>query len=174
MGRRESALDLAEAEYGVNQETTKLIIDKIPAFKGFSLPQAARFMRGGRKMSCRQDEVLCREGDPSSHLYILLAGELGIESLEVEIARVKPVNVVGEMGLLTGMERCASVKVVQEAMLIQIGKDTLDGVLQENHQLATIFYRNMLDTLCRRLRQSNAQTLLNQTDLQADLASLIN
>ena len=157
----------------MNQEATKLVMGKIPAFKGFSFSQAFQFLRGGQNISCLQGQVLCREGGASTHMFILLAGALSIQVKKMAIARVEPVSVVGEMGLLTGMERCATIEVVEDATLIRISKETLGEVLGEKHELAAKFYQNMLDSLCRRLRQTNAQYIAGQPQVQPQIASLV-
>ena len=154
-------------------EATKKVIAKIPAFRGLSFSQAYHLLRGGEKVVYTSHEVLCREGDKSTDMYVLLTGELSIKSNDTEISRVRPVDVVGEMGLITGLPRCATIEVVGEATLFKISKDVLDKALEEKHEMAAKVYKNMLDSLCRRLREANVQFVEVQSEVHPQIAPLV-
>ena len=118
-------------------------------------------------------EVLCRAGDESTELFILLSGELSIQSDDVDITRITPVDIVGEMGLITGLPRCATIEIVEDATLIKIDKQDLDEMLEEKHELAAIFYKNILGSLCQRLRKANVQFVETQSEIHPQIASIV-
>ena len=104
-----------------------------------------------------QNYVLCKEGDKSTDMFILLAGELAIKKGNVELARVQPVEIVGEMGLITGQPRSAMVETAKNTTLLLISKMKFDVALKKDADAAAKIYKNMLNSVCNKLRQANAR-----------------
>ena len=78
---------------------------------------------------------------------------------ETLIGKVQAVDVVGEMGFITGMLRSATLEVEQGARLIAIAKDDFDRLLDEDDHMAAIVYRRFVDVLCYQLRETNNQQM---------------
>ena len=66
-------------------------------------------------------------------------------------------EVVGEMGVITGMLSSATLEVESFARLIVIAKTEFEVLLKADDHLAAKRYRRLVDVLCRRLRESNVQ-----------------
>lgn len=84
-----------------------------------------------------QDEILFEQGDPSDSMYILIAGMLGIrvrheDGGESVIDKLSPGAVVGEMGMLAGLPRSATVFALNNAGLIRIGKAGFDQMVEQD------------------------------------------
>ena len=133
------------------------IIEKIPLFQGLSLNQVRQLLDAGQMTNYQKDSVLCKEGDKSTDMFILLAGELAIKKKNTELARVTPVEIVGEMGLVTSQPRSALVEVTKYATLILINKMKFDVILKKDADAAAKIYRNMLSSVCNKLREANAR-----------------
>ena len=99
--------------------------------------------------------MLTYDHDYSIALYILMAGELAVRDDDVELDRVQPVDIVGEMGLVTGQPRCASVEIIKDSTVMVIGKLRFDAVMKDDRYLMARVYQNMLTSLCSKLRVSN-------------------
>tara|TARA_B100001105_G_C21961322_1_gene260845 strand:+ start:43 stop:276 length:234 start_codon:yes stop_codon:yes gene_type:complete len=69
----------------------------------------------------------------------------------------RAVDVVGEMGVITGMLRSATLEVESFARLIVIAKTEFEVLLKADDHMAAKRYRRLVDVLCRRLRESNVQ-----------------
>ena len=69
----------------------------------------------------------------------------------------RAVDVVGEMGVITGMLRSATLEVESFARLIVTAKTEFEVLLKADDHLAAKRYRRLVDVLCRRLRESNVQ-----------------
>ena len=74
---------------------------------------------------------------------------------DVELGSVGSSDVVGEMSLITGLPRCATIEVTEDATLFVIHAVNFERLMSENVELAARFCRNMLASLCTKLRQSN-------------------
>ena len=133
------------------------IIEKIPLFRGLSLNQVHQLLDASQMTTYPKDRLLCLEGDKSTDMFILLAGQLVVRKEDVELARVTPVEVIGEMGMVTSQPRSATVQVVEEATVLWISKMKFEVVLKNDADAAAKIYRNMLVTLCQRLRETNAR-----------------
>ncbi|HEY5051276.1 MAG TPA: cyclic nucleotide-binding domain-containing protein, partial [Acidothermaceae bacterium] len=78
--------------------------------------------------------VIIREGDEADALWILVSGTLAIQALgpdgsTVELPDVDAPSYVGELGLLHGRPRSATVTVKQDATLLRIdGKEFLNAL----------------------------------------------
>lgn len=139
----------------MNSNKELKIIEKIPLFQDLSLNQVHQLLNSGHKVNYQKGKILCKEGDKSTDMLILLAGELVIRRKNKELTSVTPVEIVGEMGLITGLPRSAQVEVTKDATLILINKMKFDVLLKRDATVATKIYRNMLIMLCGRLQEAN-------------------
>ncbi len=107
-------------------------------------------------------EWLMRQGDPADALYFLVRGRLQVwmlpdndqQDLEPTLlGEITPGESVGEIGLLTGSPRTASVRAIRDSLLMQLDRDAF-GAFAESHP-----------TLVLRLAGSIAKRLTERTSL---------
>ena len=139
----------------MNSHKELKIIEKIPLFQGLSPNQVRQLLNSGQMLNYQKGKILCKEGDKSTDMLILLAGELVVRRKNKELTSVTPVETVGEMGLITGLPRSAQIEVTKDATLILINKMKFDVLLKRDATVAAKIYRNMLITLCGRLQEAN-------------------
>ena len=133
------------------------IIQKIPLFAGLSLDQIQLILKATNLESLPVGHVLFKSGDKSTALYILLSGKLTVKDEDVEYGQIDPVDLVGEMGIVTDAVRSASVEVVQESTLLSVSKMRFDILMKNDVIMAAQIYRNMLDSIIQKLRTTNAR-----------------
>ncbi len=92
---------------------------------------------------------------------------------EVPLGKVQAVDVVGEMGVITGMPRSATLEIESFARLIVIAKTEFEVLLEADDHMAAKIYRRLVDVLCRRLRESNVQLVRTQIKALGDLTLAI-
>jgi small-conductance mechanosensitive channel/CRP-like cAMP-binding protein len=86
-------------------------------------------------------EVIIRQGEPGDELFIVEQGEVAV-SVErpgeppLEVARLGPRSFFGEMALLTGEPRSATVRAVKECELLVVGKSAFAQVIDAAPDLA--------------------------------------
>ncbi len=89
------------------------------------------------------NEVIIRQGDHGDELFILQDGEVAV-TLETpgepphEVARLGPRSFFGEMSLLTGEPRSATVRAAKECHLLAVGKSAFAQVLEASPELAEL------------------------------------
>src|SRR5690606_2545982 len=85
-------------------------------------------------------QVLSREGDVGDHLYVVLSGELVISKRVREVDDViayrGPGEVVGEMALVNGRPRPATVRAARDSRLLRLGQRAFRDLLGRSPEAA--------------------------------------
>jgi CRP-like cAMP-binding protein len=96
-----------------------LVID---TFAGLDLADFADIARRAERMHLRRGDVICRSGDISDRMFILLAGETRVFAETAGGRRLLRTGrsgaVFGELGVITGRARTATVEVSTEAAVV--------------------------------------------------------
>ena len=87
-------------------------------------------------------ETLMREGDAGDAMYVVVSGRLSVVVAtaaggEQSIAEVGRGETVGEMALLTGAPRSATVRGLRDTVLLRLSKSSFDALI-ERHPRATM------------------------------------
>jgi small-conductance mechanosensitive channel len=95
-----------------------------------------------------RDEVVLRQGERGESFFLIMAGEVSVRANGVtsEIARLRRGDFFGEMSLLNGEPRSATVVAATDAKLLCLGRDGFADLLAANEQLA----RAVAEVLARR------------------------
>lgn len=115
-----------------------------------------KLLTAGNLKTFPQDEFVCHEGDTGEEMYVILSGSVdvsmnSIDGFSISIARLGPGDFFGEMSLLEGLPRCATVQAVEETKVIVVNKNNFEEVIHQEPQLA---YR-IMKGLSGRLRKQN-------------------
>lgn len=90
----------------------------------------------------RAGEVLFRRGDPGETFYIVLSGEVTLETEDgTVLEHVHPGGFFGEIALLTGQPRSTQGIVRQDAQLAEIGREEFQQVVMANPTVAVAMSR---------------------------------
>jgi CRP-like cAMP-binding protein len=123
-------------------------------------------------------ETVVHQGDETDELFIIERGQVAvlIESDGAvpasEVTRLKKGQFFGEMALITGERRRASVRAVTECELIVIGHDAFQEILSGSPHLAEELSRvlaerqTMLDELAETLSQDERASVVKATSSQ--------
>jgi len=100
-------------------------------------------------------EVLFREGEPSDSLYLLTTGRLqaiveNVEGAPQVVGEIGRGESVGEMGVLSGKPRRATVRALRDSVLARISLSTLHAILKAAPTLALNLNRVIIERLQRR------------------------
>ena len=77
------------------------LAEKILIFRGLSANQVQQVVNTSKMEKCKPGKLVCKEGDNSKSMFILLAGEMVAKNKGVVLAHLKPVEILGEMGVIT-------------------------------------------------------------------------
>jgi signal transduction histidine kinase len=129
------------------------------------------WIAGGCEMAALvSGDVVAAEGDEGDALFVITAGELEIvkrsRSTDVPIARLGPGEIVGEMAVLEGGTRIATIRAVEPSCVIRIGRDVVLELVRTRPSAAMSIIR----TVTGRLRSTEA--LLREREKLAALGTL--
>jgi CRP-like cAMP-binding protein len=103
-------------------------------------------------------EVLFEQGQPGDALYVVVRGELDVRSGGMQLAALGPGEVVGEMALVTGQARTATVLATSDAELLRIAKNDFDRLLAASPPVALAVSRLLAERLvATSARQAEAE-----------------
>lgn len=110
------------------------------------------------------------QGDPGTELYLLVQGEVDIESERGVLATLEPGTAFGEMALLDEPARSATARASTHVEALVIPRDAFFRLLRANPPLAVKILWNMLLVLSGRLRRTSGELarLRDELGLAAD------
>lgn len=125
---------------------------KVSLFAGCTKRDVAGLARACRVEQLDAGHVLIAEGSPSTNLYVILAGSAEIWRDGGKITTLEGGEVVGELGVILGEPRSASVTAVTPLELLVLDQASLEEALDTVPGLGW----KLLQTVARRLAHHQA------------------
>ena len=123
-------------------------LERTPLFAGLDRGHLDDVLAVGRRVSFEPGQAIVERGDPGDAMYIMLGG-----AAEVDVGgrfhRLERGAFFGEMAVLAGKPREATVKAVEPVEALRIAADDFQAFLAANPQVAV----GMLKSLVERLRE---------------------
>jgi small-conductance mechanosensitive channel/CRP-like cAMP-binding protein len=115
-------------------------IDTSDLFRPLSAAERDTLAAGARLLRFGAGETVVREGDAGESIFLLADGRVGVSAHgrtgeSQRVAILEAGSAFGEISLLTGEPRLATVRTLEESLLIEIDKATLATVLEKNPSL---------------------------------------
>lgn len=89
-------------------------------------------------------ESVVKEGDPGDAVFVVLEGTLRVSREGRELREINRGATFGEMALLDGAPRSATIDTVTSAALLRIPREEFEGLLDESPELAKGVIRTLL------------------------------
>ena len=141
----------------MNRQEHKLlqVIEKISMFKGFEVEEVQRLLFMCSLQKYASGDVVYEADEPSTNMLILLSGKLQAVSQTGEVLGEIPAGTAtGEIGILTGRPRSATVIAMEPASGMIITKEDLSSLMGDLRIRAKVF-ENIVNQLCDRLLGAN-------------------
>jgi small-conductance mechanosensitive channel/CRP-like cAMP-binding protein len=124
-------------EAGIDVHT---VLRRTPFFRAFEQPALEELERDIHLRELPPGSTAVREGEAGSSLFIVIAGllEASIQGPAAErrvVGKLAPGDVFGEMSLLTGAARSATITARTHATLLEISREQLQPVLADRPEL---------------------------------------
>jgi hydrophobe/amphiphile efflux-3 (HAE3) family protein len=132
------------------------LMDSNPLFVGLTHGEIKRFVLMGSLRNFEVGEVLMRENDTDRNMMLVLEGKLDVlvanqEGVDQKINDIQAGDIVGEMALLVGVPRTATVKVTQDAEVLMINPEILQRVDSRYPKMAVKIHQNISQIIVPRL-----------------------
>jgi hypothetical protein len=115
-------------------------LDSIPLFSGIPRDELVSVLTSVRPARVPAGQVVVREGDPGDTLYLIVQGTLrvstrGQDGEDVALAALGAGDFFGEVALLTGRPRTATVSALTETELLALDRSTVDRLRAKHPQI---------------------------------------
>jgi potassium-dependent mechanosensitive channel len=134
----------------MNEEYATTIVG-LPLFKGYTIDGAKRILRCGEIKVIPSGEILLKEGDPPAFVLLVLQGKLQVfverHGRDMVLTDVGPNTIVGELSVLCGIQRSASVRVLEESTILQWDAAGFRELLVKDVFLSERIFRESLRSL---------------------------
>ena len=122
----------------------------VPQFSDFAHELLSSVAESGRVAVLDAGQILFHEGDPGDNLYLVLSGHLRIskrlnDGTEVELHRPGPGDSFGELALIDGGARAATVTALTHCRLFSLGRDAFLAALPGSPKLLSAVLRNLVE-----------------------------
>jgi CRP/FNR family transcriptional regulator, cyclic AMP receptor protein len=113
-----------------------------------------------------EGDVLFTEGDPETYMGVLIKGKLAVLKTNAEgkllrISEIGPGKTVGEMSLIDGQPRSASIRVVEEAFVMVLYQGRFDEMLINQPKLGVKLLLYLMRLMSARLRMTSNTVALS-------------
>jgi potassium-dependent mechanosensitive channel len=153
-------------------DTTTLaeLLRKVSYFEALNDIELRHIIEAGYRKTLGSDEMICRENDPGDSFYIILSGSVDVyvESIDKHVAVRQAGEFIGEMSLLMGTPRTATLQTLEETSLFVVDRTNLQSLLQKQPELADRISEELaqrqesLEKLGIKLESGNKETALVQ------------
>lgn len=138
------------------------------------MAEIAKLLKMGQR---KAGQVLCIEGQPGECMFILESGCVEVSQQTEQgdqqvLATIQAPTVIGELALLDGAKRSATVTAVQNVNLYRLDGRDFNSLRDIWSTAAYKVIYNLASTLCARLRDTNQKIDEFFSDPEAALASL--
>ncbi len=123
------------------------LLRQIKYFGNFSDPELRQLIENGYRQRLRTSEVLFRENDPGDAFYIILSGavEVYVEKINKHLTNLQAGKFFGEISLMLGIPRTASIRAIEETVLFVINQNGFQKLLRDNPEL----YEQIVEELAK-------------------------
>jgi len=142
------ALRTLSPEYRIKRDEKIRRLEEVPIFEDCTRRQLREVAAISKVVELPAGTVLTRTGDPGDEFFVLVDGSVTVEISPRKRGRLRPGDFFGEMSLLDGEPRSATVRAETDVRLLVIQRRNFQSLLREVPELS----HRVLETLSRRIR----------------------
>jgi tetratricopeptide (TPR) repeat protein len=137
-----------------------------PLFEDLTPEESGAVAREMALETYDEGDIIITEGETGSSLYVVVSGEVkvytrGARGENVFLAKLTAGDFFGEVSILTGKPRTATVTAAQKSELLRLDKDKLDKVVSEHARV-----REILDQFYRRRADQTVEAMIENIKAQ--------
>ena len=147
---------LSDADAGGQDALAKLdALKGMFLFRDLDMSELARVLESSVLRRAEAGDMLIREGSREHSLYLILDGELEVIKNGVVLARCGKGGHVGEMALVSGAPRSASVRAARPTRFLEIRREQWEGLLHRVPATGVKLLSALSEELSNRLARMN-------------------
>ena len=149
-------------------------LQKNPLFNGFEEHEIERLINYTKPLTIGPNQEVVREGEKGKEMYIFVEGEAKVirkvllaQGVRSYTSKDKAFSVItpekigffGEMSLITGMPRSATISTLTECKFLVMDRDSFYKLIDENPRIGLKLLLNIAKELCHRVENLNQKVL---------------
>ncbi len=154
-------------------ERLLLSLQDISFFKHFNVAQIQQLIDRGNTQQIEADSVLFQQGDAADSLYVILEGAVRVIGEDptggtIELSQLKAGDVFGELALVDGGTRSATIKTCKASTLFVLSRQVFIEALTQSPGLLS----EVLADISGKIRSSNEKVykeILQQQKIQSEM-----
>ena len=111
-------------------ETVVRALQRSDLFSALRADQLRKVAQRGQLLQAAEGELIVKEGDPSGAFFLVLSGSVTVSSNEVDVTELAASDVIGEMGVLLGKPRTASVTADGPTVVLKYDAVVFDAMFE--------------------------------------------
>ena len=131
-----------------------LFLRRVPLFAELSPADLKQVAAIAEEILFTDGDALAHQGESGDAMFIIASGEVKVtaarDQVEVELARRKPGEYVGEMSIISREPRIATLKAIGEVRVLCIDQKSFEGLLRERPDVSLA----VMQVLCARLKEA--------------------
>lgn len=137
------------------------LLKKIDKFKHFSDQDLNAIVDEGKFREYEANEVIIKDGDIESLVYLLIKGTLIIEKGDQQVGTLKRCgDMFGEMGVIDGSPRSATIRAQSKSLLLSFDASIIDKSITDGKvEFCYMLYRFFSEILAVRLRNTTEEVV---------------
>ena len=128
-----------------NLLTLQNLLRQVNYFQNFTELELRKLVEVGYRKRLPALEILFREDEPGDAFYIILSGSVKafVEKLNKPLATLQAGQFFGELALMLGIPRTATVQALEDTILFVINNKGFKKILQEHPDLAEVIIQEL-------------------------------
>jgi CRP-like cAMP-binding protein len=135
-------------------------ITRFPLFQGYTLHGAQMLLESGEVKEYSPGELVLKEGDSPTFVLLVLTGKMHVfverQGRDLVLTDVGPGTILGELAVLCGMQRSASIRASERSAVLQWNAKAFRNLVLSDVFLSERIFRESLRTLIEK-----EQSLIN-------------
>jgi hypothetical protein len=137
-----------------------------PLFRSLTQAELAALIRGLRLLTFEPGEIIVAEGEPGASLFLLTSGRVrayvrNAASHMVQVRELQEGDFFGEISVLRGQARSATVTAAARCELLELDRATLERITAKHPNV-----RNVLEDFCEQRADNTLETMIRGLELR--------
>ena len=165
---------MRETDYLKENQKALDLLKRIEKFQAFSDTDLGSFLEVGKLREYDPGETIIKKGETDHWVYFLVSGEVKIVKGEKTFAILKHGgDLFGEMGVIDGSPRSASVWALTKTMVLGVDCSNIDDHQKPgNAAFQYTIFRLFAESMAERLRVTSEEVLKLQAEVKEKEAAL--
>ena len=129
-----------------------LFLRNVPLFAGMPPGDLSHLAGIAEEVVYSAGEAIIHQSDHGDAMFLIVEGEVRVHRGEAKLAMLTSKDYFGEMSILDGEPRSASVTALTDCLLIRINQADFHAILSQHFKVALA----IIQTLTRRLRETES------------------